>query len=801
VALVGWIRYAPREVTSVNGQSLGRLAGGLRTGDLNLLLITLDTTRADRLGAYGFTGIETPNLDRLAREGVLFEHAVAAAPLTLPAHSSIFTGKYPPAHGVRDNGGFFLDDRETTLAERLQSRGFETGGFVGAYVLDHKWGVAQGFKTYFDNFDLTKYQSLSLGSVDRPGNEVADKALDWLGRMSSSRFFGWVHFYDAHSPYTPPEPFATRYRDHPYVGEIAFVDSQVGRLLTFLDQHQLVEKTVIVVMGDHGESLGEHGESTHGFFVYQSTMRVPLIIRAPYDLMRGRRVDDVVRGIDILPTTLELLGVKTAERFEGTSVVPLMTGAKRELGLAAYSEAIYPRYHFGWSDLRALSSGRYKYIAAPRPELYDLQQDPTEGRNIYADRQALGDRMHAELIALEAHMAASAPEAKPALEVDPDARQRLAALGYVATFVTTPAADRGDLADPKDKIELFNLITKARETNKEDKTSDEGIRALERVIHEDPKVIDAWFMLGNAYYTRHEYAKAIEQYKRALELKPDYDLVVINMANSYRALGRDSEAMVGYRRFIELDPKNAQIRYQAAQILIDNGELDEAQAQLDEALKLSPTLVAARNALGVVAMKRGDDTDAEREIRQAIAEKPDVALAHFNLALLAEEHHDFPLAIAEYKKEVELHPQSYKAWFNLGKLYGGLGDSTAQIDAYRHATEANPYFAEGHLYLAKAYLDTQQNFDEAIRLARKGIELAPDSEFAPLGYYVIADIYSRQGRRAESEQEAARGRAVEQAHARAGGAGGGRRGAPAAGAEAASARPERSRAGVGPREQ
>jgi tetratricopeptide (TPR) repeat protein len=203
-----------------------------------------------------------------------------------------------------------------------------------------------------------------------------------------------------------------------------------------------------------------------------------------------------------------------------------------------------------------------------------------------------------------------------------------------------------------------------------------------------------------------------------------------------------------------------------------------------------------------VAMKRGDAANAEREIRQAIAEKPDVALAHFNLALLAEEHHDFPRAIAEYKKEVELHPQSYKAWFNLGKLYGGLGDSTAQIDAYRHATEANPYFAEGHLYLAKAYLDTQQNLDEAIRLARKGIELAPDSEFAPLGYYVIADIYSRQGRRAESEQEAARGRAVEQAHARAGGAGKDRKGAPpAAGAEAASARSQRSRAGAAPREQ
>ena len=210
--------------------------------DLNLLLVTLDTTRADRIHAYGFDGIETPNLDRLAREGVLFEQAVSPAPLTLPAHSSIFTGTFPPAHGVRDNGGFFLDERETTLAERLQARGFTTGGFVGAYVLDHKWGIAQGFQTYFDDFDLSKYQSLSLGSVDRPGNEVADKALAWLDSVGSQRFFGWVHFYDAHSPYDPPEPFKSRYAGHPYIGEIAFVDSQVGRLLAYLDAHHLAER-------------------------------------------------------------------------------------------------------------------------------------------------------------------------------------------------------------------------------------------------------------------------------------------------------------------------------------------------------------------------------------------------------------------------------------------------------------------------------------------------------------------------------------------------------------------------------
>jgi tetratricopeptide (TPR) repeat protein len=539
------------------------------------------------------------------------------------------------------------------------------------------------------------------------------------------------------------------------------VDSQLGRLLAYLDAHHLADRTVVVAMGDHGESLGEHGEGTHGFFVYQATMHVPLLIRAPYDVMAGRRVGDTVRSIDILPTALELLGVKPSDPLEGSSLVPLMTGAKKELGLAAYSEAIYPRFHFGWSDLRALTSGRYKFVAAPRPELYDLQQDPGELHNVYPDRQALGDRMHQELIALEQRMAKGAAAPKAAVEVDPEARARLAALGYVGTFVTALAPDRAGLADPKDKIQLFNLMTQARETARHDKESDEGLHALERVVAEDPKVIDAWFMLGNEYYRRRQFARAIEQFARALALKPDYDLVVINMANAYRALGRDREAMIGYRRFMELDPKNAQIRYEAAQILIDGGKLDEARRELTAALALEPKLAAARNALGVLALRRGDLAGAEREIRAAIAEKPDVRLAHFNLALLAEQQRDLSRAIAEYQKEIELHPNSYKAAFNLGRLYEGQGDRQGQIAAFRQAIEMNPVFAEGHLFLAKAYLDFGQSLDEAVRLARKGIELDQKGEYAPLGHYVIADVLARQGHAAEAEQEAARGKALE----------------------------------------
>ena len=328
------------------------------------------------------------------------------------------------------------------MAERLKSRGFRTGGFVGAYVLDHKWGVAQGFDKYFDNFDLSKYRSVSLGSVERRGNEVADRALEWLDERRTSRFFAWVHFYDAHSPYDPPEPYKSRYADRPYAGEIAFVDSQVGRLLAWLDAHQLLDKTIVVVIGDHGESLGDHGEGTHGFFVYESVLHVPLLIRAPYDAMRGRSVSDVVRSVDVLPTVLDLLGIAVEREVRGPEPGLADDRRQRGLGLDAYAEAVYPRFHFGWSDLRTLQAGRYKYIEAPRPELYDLEKDPKESTNIYPQRRALGGQMSARLHSLEQRLSAAASSARAPAEIDPDTRDRLASLGYVGTFVSGDTATR-----------------------------------------------------------------------------------------------------------------------------------------------------------------------------------------------------------------------------------------------------------------------------------------------------------------------------------------------------------------------
>ncbi len=596
VAAAWWFLGVSPPARTAAGVELGTLPDGVARDRLNLVVVTLDTTRADRIGAYGGRDVETPAVDALAREGVLFEQPVAVAPLTLPVHSTLFTGKFPPEHGVRDNGGFFLGPDQVTLAEVLKARGYRTGGFVGAYVLDSKWGIDQGFDTYVDDFDLSKTKVMSIGSIQRPGNEVVDKALPWIEQVKDAPFFAWVHLYDAHTPYKAPEPFGSRYKAHPYNGEVAFADSQVGRVVERLKALGVYERTVVVVMGDHGESLGDHGEATHGFFIYDAVTKVPFVIRAPFSLTASRRVADPVRSVDLMPTVLDLLGVEAPKPMSGTSLVPLMTGARREMALDAYSESMYPLHHYGWSDIRSLRAGRYKVIDAPRPELYDLDRDPGEAANLFDERRAVGDTMLAQLRRLESGFSKT-EAALPAADVDPEARARLAALGYVGSFVASASDPRTGRADPKDKIGLFNKLGRAMDLANDNDDEDappspEMIGVLEEVLREDPEVIDAWFTLGTHYLRHREPRKAIEYFQKTLSLKPDYDLAVINLARAYRALGDDDAALAGFERYLQIDPHDAYVHYQVGELWLDRGDHGRAEAAFRKAIELDPQVAA-----------------------------------------------------------------------------------------------------------------------------------------------------------------------------------------------------------------
>ena len=410
-----------------------------------VVIITLDTTRADRLSVYGYMDVSMPHLERLAREGVVFDQATSVAPLTLPAHTSLFTGLLPPNHGVRDNADEALDEAQTTLAETLLARGYRTGAFVGSVVLDPDRGLKQGFE---------QYRSVD-GASGRPSerrqrraDRVVADAVHWLDTIDGSRFFLWVHLYDPHRPYDPPEPYASRYGDNLYIGEIAFADSQIGRLLEALDRRTLLDRTIVIIAGDHGESLGERGERDHGILIYENVLRVPLIVRAP--ALRPIRIGEVVRLTDVMPTVLDLLGV-AAPPVDGVSLVALMLGQRRDLGLEAYAESVFPE-RFGCSALRALRNGRFKVIVGPRPELYDLERDPFEEQNIYDDRRALAEAMTARAAGVAKGNSRAHPGGSGRMPVTPGLQAHLAALGYVGSAIAREAQEGVARPDPKDCI-------------------------------------------------------------------------------------------------------------------------------------------------------------------------------------------------------------------------------------------------------------------------------------------------------------------------------------------------------------
>ena len=382
-----------------------------------VVIVTLDTTRADRLSTYGFMGVEMPHLERLAAEGVQFETALAVAPLTLPSHASIFTGLFPPRHGVRDNADRPLASSHLTLAEVLRGRGFRTGAFVGSVVLQADRGLAQGFDTYGD---VPVVAGPPLASRQRPGAQVMDQALAWLESNAAAPFLLWAHLYDPHAPYDPPAPYRDAHLD-PYVGELAYVDAQLGRLLAALDRLHLTDRTLLVVVGDHGEGLGDHGEPTHGQTLYDSVLRIPLIIRAP--AVAPRRVDAVVRQVDLMPTLLDLVGLPSVAT-DGVSLRGALGGAP--LQLEAYAESLYTT-RLGLAPRHALRDGRFKLIDGPSTELYDLERDPFEQHNIAPERRRVSELMRARLTELSGPTGLAAFERAP---ISRELRERLMALGY-----------------------------------------------------------------------------------------------------------------------------------------------------------------------------------------------------------------------------------------------------------------------------------------------------------------------------------------------------------------------------------
>jgi len=724
--------------------------------EMNIILFTIDTLRADHLECYGYDRVKTPNINQLASEGILFEHSIAQAPLTLPSHSSIFTGTHPFYHGMRDNGGFYLEEKHITLAEVLKTKGYSTGAFVGAFVLDSRWGLDQGFDYYYDNFDPTKYKTVSLDSVQRRGDEVLSEACKWLEKNSQDKFFAWIHLYDPHTPYNPPEPYKTQYNGRRfglYDGEIAYVDLLMGDFRNFMEEKNLLDKTLIILTGDHGESLGEHKESAHGFFIYDSDIRVPLIIRFPENKFQGSLITNQVRSIDIMPTILNMIGGRSPESVQGESILPLILGKQGGEAFSAYSETYWPRYHYGWSELKSLRKGQYKFIDAPKPELYDILEDPGELNNLVNKKAALGHEMKRELEALIDRYSVEGIEEAGPKKIDNDSLVKLQALGYIGSFRASSKQKGEKLADPKDRVELYNEIKLAQFLVTEEKM-DQAEKKIKDVLNKDPSVLEARYILGNIYSKQKKYDEAIEEYKKALEVDPEYYESIFGIALAYKKSGKDDEAIVGFKRLIEIDPKDTKPLLHLGNIYEEQGELDAAMRYLKSAVTIDPEVPVFHNNLGALYLKKKMYDLAEKEIKTALSIERSIPLfnAHFNMALLHEARGDFDLAVVEYKKEQETSPFNYKPDFNLGLLYAKAKELEKAIKEFKSCIVKDEEFADVYVFLAKAYMDNAVDLNEAEKLAQKGLELKPDLRTSILAHFVLADIYNRLGRYEESRQ-------------------------------------------------
>ncbi len=720
-------------------------------GPPNVLVVTLDTLRADHVGAYGYTAAQTPVIDALASRGARFAHATTTTPLTLAAHTSLFTGTFPAYHGVRDNTGFHVDDSLTTMAEVFAAKGYRTGGFVGAFVLDGRWGISQGFTDYVDDFDLSEDVGPGLDAIQRRGDAVVSKALAWLGQADTRPFFGWVHLYDPHAPYEAPAEFASRFpAGHigAYDAEIAYTDSQVGRLVQALEASGRLANTIVVVLGDHGEQLGEHREQAHGFFVYDASVQIPLVMAGPG--ITPRVVPDQVRIVDVMPTVLDLAGVAGPPVMQGTTLRPALNGER--LSLIALAESWYPRYHYGWSELTAVRDGQFKFILAPTRELYDIGNDPGERTNLAASNQAKADTLERALRALVAKTTRANAAAGPTT-VAPDVEQKLRALGYVGGGTSAKNLETRARRDPKDTIELYNLL-KLAGSDSEAGRYDDAAAKVRQALAADPEIIDAHAQLGNIFTKAGRHADAVAAYKQALALDSEHAMSTYNLALAYRQLGRVDDAILGFERSAVIEPRSGRAHFQLGDIYMQRGEAARAVEVLQRGLTLDidrpPFLVKLGEAY--LTLKRFDE--AEKVLKEAVALRADVPRGQYNLALVYEQRGDGAGARAAYEAEVAKNPKNYGAQFNLGKAMLAAGRVPEAIARFRGSVEAKPDFAEGYLYLSKALLDAG-NLPGATEAAKQGLALKPERSIAPLGHYVLADVYSRQGRENEAAREVA----------------------------------------------
>ena len=609
----------------------------------DIFLITIDTLRADHVHCYGYEHVQTPALDALSRDGIRFATAFTPSPITNTSHASILTGLLPGSHGVTDFA-VPLSPAHPTVAELLKKTSYHTAAFIGAVILDSKTlapGFDRGFD-YYDNFPEHPQTKSRWGRVERRGMDVVQRAEAWLTKHPAAPHFMWIHLYDPHDPYEPPPPYSVTYKDHLYDGEIAYADSALGHFIAYLKQTGRYRNSLVIVVGDHGEGLGEHNEDTHGIFLYDSTTHVPLIVKLPAALHAGTVVPAQVRTVDIVPTVLELAGSAALERRDGESLTPYFAGSD-EANRPAFGETDYP-LRFGWAPLRSLRNEGIKFIEAPRPELYDLHVDAAELHNHYEAQDARVQKaraMLAEVGAREAQLQGSRATSAQGTASE------LKALGYPASTGTSPALSNA-LPDPKDKIEEQNLLHAAMLASDDNRTSD-ARQSLEKVLVLDPKSPTALRQLGELELQSGYYAKAAQHLKAALEARPD----------------------------------DATAAFFAGQALQKSGDLPGARDALEASLRLMPGQFSARLLLGQVYLSLKDPKAAEDQLEAALLLDSTSVEAQLALATAQIADGNFAEAAQQLEALSKTQPKNGEVFELLAKAYSGMG----KTEEFRRAAD------------------------------------------------------------------------------------------------------------------
>jgi arylsulfatase A-like enzyme/Tfp pilus assembly protein PilF len=692
------------------------LSMALRRGGkaYNVLLISVDTLRPDHLGCYGYEPTDTRNVDGIAEDGFLFTQAHATVPLTLPSHTSLLSGMSPISTGVRDNGAFVLPGHFVTLAEALKAEGYSTAAFVSTFVIDSRFGLDQGFDLYDDRME-TGASATGFYFPERTAEHVNEPAVEWLG-AAQEPFFAFVHYYDPHLPYTPPAPYDSLYADALYDGEVAYTDVAIGEILDTLREAGTLDNTLIVFVSDHGEGLGDHDESGHGTLVYEPTIKVALIVRLPSgeeagDGGRTGRIDNVVSLIDVKPTVLDFLGIEDGARTDGVSLMPLLRGERIEPRLVFF-ESLYPYFNFKWSPLRGVRHNEWKYILAPREELYNIARDPGEQHNL---AEAESERT----LALRANVIEEASREAEALEsaersMSQDEVQKLMALGYLSGGrPTLPANVEPEGMDPKDMIKPLGELL--------------------------------WG--GRGDFDRRNFEAAAEKFARFAEMDPENPQGHIHLAKALMELGRDEESEAAFKRALTIDSTHSGGLFPLAAMARNKGDLDRALFYLQVGAQTAPGTPEVQANIGGLLVEKGLPDSAIAVLTRALEEDEYDRTAMLNLGLAYTAKRQTDEAMKWFFRTLEIDPKNVKALANIANYHIANGRVDSTIVYLKRAHLADPYDAKMLANLGNAYRQKGM-VAEAGGAFQRAVELDPENVMA---LYGLAAVRAQEGNKEESE--------------------------------------------------